>query len=806
MTDTSAAAPWEDYKKLADEGPWSDFAAKKKAEDDKQAAEAAAARASMAGHRQRTSGQEKPKPEIEFKDAPTIFDLPLPGLKGMPGRREGDEGVSLGSLLSLRFGPLSTDNPKGRQEIILKHMKDLGAEAENDKFGNPGIKYQGKFYYTARPGEIDKMDIGRAVGMTAVAAPAAALAPISGVGAVIGSGLLNVGQSVGEDLVAKASGAESQETVDLPKAGIAGLLGMITPALGPVARSAASTAYRNVARFVPMFHGTGTPTGRGARILAGAGFTPEQIAAFTPEIRERIQTAANKNFGSADTANAAYREAVGTEFGVPQTKGEIGGDPTQITKEKNLRGGQYGPNAQSTMNQQVVDRDTALSAAQEQLRSKAGGGGPPLTSGEAGEVLVGQQKAAQRDYQTNTVRPAYAQATNEAAVTAAGGTRRADIAAFQGMPQVVAQALDAPGPGRLIVNDAIKDIAPHTANMVDQIKTWSRPGLGGNVPVMTTQVSWDAVDKLRQQLNQSYQAAAEAAAAGRGSKVDVDAAKRVLDAFDKQFTGNNPLLRDARAQAEGGFRMFQPGDQQAPLTQNLLEKFNRPASSLPGTEVMDKLFGAELKSGKALDAVQHMVALHPPGSPGHLAMAQESLRRLFTDPDNTRTALSPAKIVKNIDDALGDRQGPIYRALLDNDQIAELRRFRDLNQNLAEAGRLNNPSGSGHVGVAAARSAAQKTLGAGVGAWIGSILGTGGKIAGAAAGAAAGKLTGGYAGEIAAQRAVRPVPGTVYGQSSTPFIAGGAAAVPLAREGGTDDQGLLSTTPIDRIWRGLLGQ
>jgi hypothetical protein len=769
-----------------------------------EAEEARKAREALAGSRQRVSNPEPKKPEIEFKDAPTIFDLPMPGLKGMPGLKEGDQGVSLGSLLALRFGSLSTDNPKGRQEIITKHLPD--AVAENDKFGNPGIKYQGKFYYTARPGEIDKMDIGRATGMTAIAAPAAALAPISGPGAVIAGGLLNFGQSVGEDLVAKASGAESQPAVDLPKAGIAGLLGMAGPALGPVARTVASTAYRNIARFVPMFHGSGTPTGRGARILAGAGFTPEQIASFTPEIRQRIQDAANKNFGSADTANAAYREAVGEHFGVPQTKGEIGGDPNQITKEKNLRGGQYGPNAQSTMNQQVVERDAANSAAQERLRSQAGGGGPPLTSGEAGDVVAEHQRILQRDYQTNTVRPAYAQATNEAAVTAAGGTRRADIGAFQGMPQVVAQALDKPGPGRLIVNDAIKDIAPHTANMVDQIKTWSRPGLGGNVPVMTTQVSWDAVDKLRVQLKQSYDAAAEAAASGRGSNTDVAAAKRVLDAFDSQFTPNNPLLRNARAQAEAGFRFFQPGDQQAPLTQNLLEKFNRPASSLPGTEVMDKLFGADLKSGKALDAVQHMVALHPPGSPGHLAMAQESLRRLFADPDNTKKALSPAKIVQNIDDALGDRQGAVYRSLLNDDQIAELRLFRDLQQNLAEAGRMHNPSGSGHVAVAAARSAAQKTLGAGVGAWIGSILGAGGKLAGAAAGAAAGKVTGGMAGEIAAQRAVRPYPGTVYGKSSTPFIAGGAGAVPLAREGGTDDQGLLSTTPIERIWRGVLAE
>jgi hypothetical protein len=153
---------------------------------------------------------------------------------------------------------------------------------------------------------------------------------------------------------------------------------------------------------------------------------------------------------------------------------------------------------------------------------------------------------------------------------------------------------------------------------------------------------------------------------------------------------------------------------------------------------------------------------------------------------------------------LGDRQGPVYRTLLNEDQIHELRLFRDLNQNLAEAGRLNNPSGSGHVAVAAGRSAAQKALGAGIGGWIGSILGTTGKVIGAATGAAAGKLTGGYAGEIAAQRAVRPVPNTVYGKSSTPFIAGGAAAVPAEREAGTNDEGLLSGSPVDRLWRGIL--
>src|SRR5262245_50983323 len=153
------------------------------------------------------------KQPIEFKDAPTTAQIELPGvvqLPGLLGRITGLDkpAMDVGSKAATLYGTLMTDNPRARQEIYVKHLP--GAKAVDDKFGNPMIEYQGKKYYTSRPGEFDAMDAGRVAATTAATFPALAVAPVSLPGAMVAGGLLAGWQEIGGVYGEQADGRASQ--------------------------------------------------------------------------------------------------------------------------------------------------------------------------------------------------------------------------------------------------------------------------------------------------------------------------------------------------------------------------------------------------------------------------------------------------------------------------------------------------------------------------------------------------------------------------------------------------------------------
>jgi hypothetical protein len=150
-----------------------------------------------------------PPRQLEYPDAPTTGHLPLPGIALSGGKDvEGNDGLTVGGKASTLFGTLLTDSPKARQEIYVEHLP--GAEAHTDKYGNPMIRYQGKLYYTARPGEIDAMDAGRVALATAASVPAMAVAPASLAGASLLSGATMGGMSLAEDYGTQLAGGKSQ--------------------------------------------------------------------------------------------------------------------------------------------------------------------------------------------------------------------------------------------------------------------------------------------------------------------------------------------------------------------------------------------------------------------------------------------------------------------------------------------------------------------------------------------------------------------------------------------------------------------
>src|SRR5262245_27511959 len=146
---------------------------------------------------------------LEYPDAPTTAQIELPGLVKLPGlvgRLTGldKDTMSTEAKAATLFGTLTTDNPRARQEIYVKHLP--GAEKHDDKYGNPMIRYKGKLYYTSRPGEFDAMDAGRVALATAAAVPTMAAAPAGLPAAMAVGGITGVGMSLAEDAATRAAG------------------------------------------------------------------------------------------------------------------------------------------------------------------------------------------------------------------------------------------------------------------------------------------------------------------------------------------------------------------------------------------------------------------------------------------------------------------------------------------------------------------------------------------------------------------------------------------------------------------------
>ena len=730
---------------------------------------------------------------LEFPDAPTTGHMPLPKTSGALDLPPGEKTIPFSSSMALQFGPLLTSDPKARQEIYVKHLP--GAKAVDDKYGNPMIEYQGKKYYTSRPGEFDAMDAGRAGLATAAAAPAMLLAPESVVGASIASGAIAGGQSLSEDALTQAAGGTSQK-VDATKAGLSAVVATLVPlGLGKAVLPLAGKLF--------AFARSGTPLTDEA--LTKLGFTPSQVSSLTPELRDRISTVARQTFGNSQAAGSAYRGGLSKEFNTDLTRGEISGDPGQIAKEQTLAAPGAVPGSgfsRQTMTDNRGVQNQQLTAAQEALR---GGGQPPLNPEQAGTVL--KQGATSAEAQgANKVDQLYQTAKDPTAVVTAGGAPNVPAAHVQNLGAVIRSDLATTGPGRAVLEDpSLTPNAAKALGKIDELVSSTQPPkpvtsglLGPNgqplpsttAPSAPTPLSWEQIDNQRKLLLQ-YR---DAAFGPNGTKTDQAAMSQIIKNFDDHFGQLNPLLKDARAAHAEQMSTFKPGGSvdQDRATQSVLGQLQGPEG---GTKVMNTILGGGLKKGEAEQMMDHLVSKVLPGQPEALqALKDQALRRLVVDANGN--PLGPQKAATALGNALdGDAEKGVYAKLFSSDELARLRRFKELQDTIAKSRTPINPPGSGTIILDYLKHAVGGGIGAKIGATIGAHFGM--PDAGMYAGATAGTIARTAAQRIQAARAINPPAnyGT-QGLLGTPAMAAGQAA------GQANQQ---QPGPIDRLWQGLLG-
>lgn len=750
------------------------------------------------------------KPQLEFADAPTIANMPIPGAMDKDFSNS-----SWGDVLAAKFGPYFTDDPLARQKILAKNLP--GAKAVNDKFGNPMVEYKGEKYYTSRPGEFDATDLtsgvvrsSAALPIAAAAVPAAELAG-GGTLAYMGANALAGGAaSVGEDVLANKAGGENQ--VNLKKAGVnaaasalipLALQKAVMPAAGYVAEKFANATGKGLL-VDPLL---GTVTKEGQQLFARAGIDPSQ---FTADQLAQIQSKVLRSFGSPDVARQTANQVVGQEFGVPLTTGQMTGDIAQRAAEDQMRQGGKGTFAQSIIKNADEAQGAALNQAQQTLRSKITGAAQPMDQNQIGEALQTGFKSA-KTTAADLRNQAYSAAFDPEKLAQAGISPDLDMKQVATVGQRVRQSLTdgsaLPNNNEPIIID--RRLTPAAASGLKVVDDFSKGKLvnlaaptdaaWGGAPKADEVVggmTWRGVDQTRKYLNALYGAA--------GSDTDKRAMSAVIRAFDNEVmnsgspilsdstqlartgVGNiapvppqpqpvvNPLLQQARSQAAEYLNTYKPQYSNATSTNTGVKVLSN--DNVSGNEVFNKIFGSSFKKGEAQQVVNNLQTIFANNPDGMRALKEGGLQRLFMDAQGQ--PLGERAIAKNINQALTGPQSELYASLYSPDELARLKRFGTLAENVGSAKQRINGSGTAYPILNMLRSLAPKGIGAGIGAGVGQFFGY--PEAGAVAGGYVGNTVGAGLNALAANRAVAgalparrmPYAPMILGTSAIPGLLG----------------------------------
>ena len=706
-----------------------------------------------------------PKRELEFPDARTTAHLPLPGVFnkrsfGGLGKYLGfeDESVGWGSKAAALFGPTLTDNPKARQEIYAKHVP--GAEAFEDKFGNPMIRHRGEQYYTARPGEFDAMDAGRIATGVTMALPAMALAPASALGVATVGGLTGGAQSLLEDYLARESGGTSQQ-IDLEKAAMSMGLGATAPLVASKAINAAMPYVRGISAKL-----SGGLPARANKALADAGIDASQL---TPKQLETVaQHGLNRGWNSEEM-NTALMKSLGEEFKVPLTSAQMTNSPRAIRAEDKLRQGAQGDEAYQKMTGATETQRVAVEDAAERTRATLSGSPYRHTPEDIGAKLASEYQKADKAAKA-TVTKAYEEAFDSAKITAAGASPvvpRADIRQLQ--PELYNAFTD---PATGVVEQISDKLNPKTLAAIEYLNKFSAtgalpgafPGRAPPVNASVGPVEWRTIESARKYVNNLRSSA-------KADPVDGRTLGKVLDAFDDTFGKSNPLLNNARDLHRQRMQLFKPQDNNAVGINAPLEAMKNPGNS--GMTTYKAIMDKALRAGEGAPMIEHLKKVFANSPEAMVSLREGLLSRVLTDPASGKE-LSPIKAATALQKALEGSQGEAYRALFQGADLQQMGRFHDLLERVGRTNARLNAPGSGYMPA----EAIKKTGLVGISALLAASLGhmthlPGAEIIAGAAGAAAGNQAMKFMGSRAADRAISgALPYAGIQRSALPLPAG----------------------------------
>ena len=597
---------------------------------------------------------------------------------------------------------------KAKADIIKQIVP--GTESRIDNFGNVLIKFpQGSdFEFLNRPG-LTLNDLDETVGQLIQFLPAGrVLRGATAVPRTLAVGTASGATSVAQDIGATAAGSE--QPIDIARMALAAGGGFLGEAAAPALRSMVNFARGRQNLTVNEVAGLAERAGLDPRIVTAdfaKTFNDVLTRAGRRQLRADLQATRGAG-GAPQSATEATGRALSEEFDVPLTRGQATQDFRQVAREEGLlaserpggerlrrfRGAEPGaaPTAQIPSVQRATERIAQQGLPSEALDTR-------LVAGSTREALAARAAVAGRE-----VDRAYELARNKNASISGSSAR--DLLRFVDNAVVAADdQLDELTPAASKARRAVFEMVPTLPQAPRRQVGFLAPGDDPPPPILR-RVTLKQLERTRRRINNQFDKVANPGDRRLLSLIKRSFDRWVDDAFDNAlFTGDPEalgLLKNARLARQQFGELFEQRAQSDSAGRIIERMLDDP--DITTHELNQWMFGSS-KVGQSKDAirlVRRLSNVFGADSAEIGAMRQASVHSLFF---NSRTGQplvgGPSvgegfqRMRSNLDEFLDGAGREWAETLHTPQQLAELRRFRQLIDRFVPPKKATNPSGTG---------------------------------------------------------------------------------------------------------------
>lgn len=570
-----------------------------------------------------------------------------------------------GTLKNLKMaaGFVATPDENARMDIVRSAVP--GTEFKQDEHGNTIVVLpDGREAFMNKPG-FSLQDFNDLASSIVKFLPAARLggtaANISTRAAITGTA--SGATSVGEDLLGQAFGSEQE--IDEVRAGLTALLGSFSE-LGGAAVNKLVTRFRSK----PSLFQNNTLTAEGRQAVEALGFNADDVTA-------RLAQSVERTARSAVDPRAAKAVAEADSFDFPLTQGQATGNFKQIATEEGLRssGNKGGDIIRAFDGRQNVRALGVVDDLQNDLVS-ATGRAPVRSQAEAGGLLREGIERAERSLGQQI----------DAAYTAASGFEaQLNKDAIKQFSKVAGDFLEQEG--RVID----KALTPSTLRVLTDLK---------NLPKITdakTGVNLKRIEIVRRRINQWIGAAANPTDRSNSILLKGHLDGFIDDAFDNAlFSGDEAALgalKNARQlRREYAMQFGKEGVRGRDAGRQTVAKILEEQPTDEG--VINYIFGQSTLFGQkdAAKSAAHLKNLLGESSSEFAALKEAAFMR-FTKASISNGQFSPQKFVTAVDKSF-DNNPTLLKELFTRQELAELRRFRNVVNRTISPHKATNRSGT----------------------------------------------------------------------------------------------------------------
>ncbi|NQY98627.1 MAG: hypothetical protein HRT82_15855 [Henriciella sp.] len=376
------------------------------------------------------------------------------------------------------------------------------------------------------------------------------------------------------------------------------------------------------------------PSAIGGRVVGGIGTSTVNVG---------------RRLNNRVSGNPTIQSVAQDDFGITLTEGQITQDVGKQSFERDARKGSKGADAAQVAIQAFKDQEAATLNAGRSI-----GGDRFATSNQAaGDFLSGVQGRIQT--QQEAINQAYDRARGFNATLSPEGS--------QSMPQAVVGGLDNDLLQQIEIDpEGFKQLHPNTAAALRSVASLGNAGRDGGLP-------FEQLETTRRIINNAISASAQNPADKRAAmQVKASFDRFVDDAVDQALFDSDDAFISAYREARGLRAQFAEDWEANKVFKRLIE-----SDATPEMAINFVLGGGRLAGDNQMVVLRQLkTALKD--DPETIAALQEAyMKKIMRQTEKT---FNPKVLRESLDELLIGKNESFAKALLDDDQYAQLRKFR----------------------------------------------------------------------------------------------------------------------------------